>query len=187
MTQLKKIIFQKLKPNKACDVFMLTVEHLRSAGDETLIIILELLNCIIDNINVVSSPQLNTSVASVVYKGKDKPVSHHKSYRLVRVTPLFGRLIDEYMRPDLIEIVRPVQNCNQYGFTEKVSYLMGALQRHEVEKYCMDMKRTLLGCSLDGDSTFEVVNRIIQTRELYCAGERGGVSGSSSSSRLVSS
>ena len=173
LTQLKKIIFQKLKPNKACDVFMLTVEHLRSAGDETLIIILELLNCIIDNINVVSSPQLNTSVASVVYKGKDKPVSHHKSYRLVRVTPLFGRLIDEYMRPDLIEIVRPVQNCNQYGFTEKVSYLMGALQRHEVEKYCMDMKRTFLGCSLDGDSAFEVVNRIIQTRELYCAGERG--------------
>jgi hypothetical protein len=100
----------------------------RNAGDETLLIILELLNSIIDNINVVSSPQLNTSVASVVYKGKNKPVFHHKAYKLVRVTPLFGRLIDEYMRPDLVQIVRPVQNCNQYGFTETVSYLMGALQ-----------------------------------------------------------
>ena len=26
---------------------------------------------------------------------------------------------------------------------------------------------------MDGDSAFEVVNRDIQTRELYCAGERG--------------
>ena len=35
------------------------------------------------------------------------------------------------------------------------------------------MKRTFLGCSLDGDSAFEVVNRSIQTRELFFAGERG--------------
>ena len=66
-----------------------------------------------------------------------------------------------------------MQNCNQYGFTESVSYLMGALQRHEVEKYCIDMKKTFFGCSLDGDSAFEVVNRNIQKRELYCAGETG--------------
>ena len=66
-----------------------------------------------------------------------------------------------------------MQNCNQYGFTETVSYMMGALQRHEVEKYCIDMKKTFFGCSLDGDSAFEVVDRTIQTRELYCAGETG--------------
>ena len=33
------------------------------------------------------------------------------------------------------------------------------------------MKKTFFGCSLDGDSAFEVVNRNIQKRELYCAGE----------------
>ena len=173
LPQLKEIIFKKLKMNKACDVFMLTVEHLRNAGDGTLLLLLSLLNNIIDNINVLSSPQLNTSIASVVFKGKGKPVFHHKSYRLVRVTPLIARIIDEYTRPELIEIVRPIQNKNQYGFTEKVSYILGAIQRHEVEKYCIDMKKTFFGCSLDGDSAFEVVNRDIQTRELYCAGERG--------------
>ena len=173
LIQLKDIIFKKLKLRKACDVYKLTVEHLRYAGDATLLIILELLNNIFDNINFLSSSQLNTSVASVVYKGKLKPTFHHKSYRLVRVTPLFARLIDEYMRPALIDIVRPMQNINQYGFTEAVSYLMGALQRHKVEKYCMDMKKTFFGCSLDEDSAFEVVDRTIQTRELYCAGETG--------------
>ena len=51
--------------------------------------------------------------------------------------------------------------------------MMGALQRHEIEKFCIDSKKTFFGCSLDGESAFEVVNRAIQTRELYCAGENG--------------
>ena len=37
----------------------------------------------------------------------------------------------------------------------------------------MDMKKTFFGCSLDGDSAFEVVNRVIQTRELYMSGING--------------
>ena len=51
--------------------------------------------------------------------------------------------------------------------------MLGAVKRHEVEKHCIDMKKTFFGCSLDGESAFEVVNRKIQTRELYCAGEDG--------------
>ena len=173
LSQLKHIIFKKLKPNKACDIFQLTVEHLRNAGDDTLATLVKIINLIIDNINCISSPQLNTSIATVVYKGKGKPVSHHKSYRLVRVTPLIGRLLDEHMRPALVEIVRPIQNSNQYGFTENTSYLLGALQRHEVEKFCFDSKKTFFGCSLDGDSAFEVVDRDMQIHELYFAGQEG--------------
>ena len=51
--------------------------------------------------------------------------------------------------------------------------MMGALQRHEVEKFCIDNKLTFFGCSLDGESAFEVVDRTIQLRELYCSGEIG--------------
>ena len=173
LTNLKDIVFKKLKLNKACDVYKLTVEHLRNAGDENLLLILTLLNSIIDNMNYLSAPQLNTAAASIVYKGKNKPIYHHKSYRQVRVTPLIGRCLDEFMRPNLIEITKPIQNSSQYGFTGGVTYMMGALQRHEAEKFCVDNKKTFFGCSLDGDSAFEVVNRAIQTRELYCAGERG--------------
>ena len=79
---------------------------------------------------------------------------------------MLGRLIDEHIRPTFIVTTKPIQNPSQYGFTENVTYLMGALQRHECEKYCLD-------CSLDGDSVFEVVNREIQTRELYMAGVKG--------------
>ena len=162
-------MFKRLKLNKACDIYKLTVEHLRYCGEETLSLILQLLNLIIDNLNYLSSPQLNTSLTSVVYKAKGKPVYHHKSYRQVRVTPLIGRLLDEYTRPVSVKNMKPFQNMNQYGFTSGITYMMGALQRHETEKFCVDMKKTFFGCSLDGESAFEVVDRIIQTRELYCS------------------
>ena len=173
LEDLKEILFKRLKLGKACDIFKLTVEHLRHAGDESLVCVLQLLNMIISNINYLSSNQLNTAIATVIHKGKKKPVTHHKSYRLVRVTPLFGRLVDEYTRPNFVSITRPIQNNNQYGFTAKITYLMAALQRHECEKYCIDMKKTFFGCSLDGESAFEVVNRTIQKRELYTSGETG--------------
>ena len=50
---------------------------------------------------------------------------------------------------------------------------MSALQRHEAQKHCIEEKRTFFGCSLDGDSAFEVVCRKIQQRELYFSGETG--------------
>ena len=84
-----------------------------------------------------------------------------------------ARIVDEHLRPQLVKIVEPIQNDSQYGFTSNTSYLMGALQRHETEKYCVDQKRTFFGCSLDGEAAFEAVNRTIMMRELYCAGETG--------------
>ena len=87
-------------------MYKLTVEHLRYAGDENLELIVILLNKIIDNLNYLSSDQLNTAVATVVHKGKGKPVYHHKSYRQVRVSPLFGRLLDEFMRPTKVKMTR---------------------------------------------------------------------------------
>ena len=158
---LKNILFNKLKTGKACDSFKLTVEHLRYCGDDGLIKILQLINGIIQNISYLSTQQLNTALASIVYKGKEKPVCNHKSYRQVRVSPLFTRIIDEFLRPNLLKITKPIQNSSQYGFTKNVSYLLAALQRHEVEKFCVDNKSTFFGCSLDGESAFEVVDRSI--------------------------
>ena len=142
LQNLKDILFKKLKPGKACDIFHLTVEHLRFCGDSSLSIICQLINLIINDLSCLSSPELNTAIASVIHKGKDKPVTEHKSYRLVRVTPILARLLDEHIRPHIVSVINDVQNTSQYGFTENMTYLMGALQRHECEKFCLDMKKT---------------------------------------------
>ena len=127
LIQLKDILFHKLKLNKAADVYMLTVDHLRYAGDQVLLKILDYLNSVIDNLNSLSCPQLKLSVGTMIHKGKDKSKNHHKSFREVRVSALFGRIIDEHIRPTTVAIARPLQSINQYGFTENISYLMGAL------------------------------------------------------------
>ena len=125
LQDLKHILFTRLKLNKACDIYKLTVEHLRYAGDETLSLILILLNSIIDNITYLSSTQLSTAAASILHKGKGRSLSHHKSFRQVRVTPLLGRCIDEFIRPNLVKITKNLQNNSQYGFTENITYMMG--------------------------------------------------------------
>ena len=117
LENLKFILFSKLKPNKACDIYRLTIEHLRYCGDRTLTLILQLINLIIRDLSCLSSSHLNTSIASIIHKGKGKSVTHHKSYRQVRVTPLIARIIDEHLRPNLVNISSTVQNSSQYGFT----------------------------------------------------------------------
>ena len=174
---LTNILFKQLKLNKACDIYMLTVEHLRYAGEQTLFLILKLLNRMIDNVNCLSEPELNTAIATIVHKSKGKSLYNHKSYRLVRVTPLLLRLFDEYVRPMFITLTLPHQNPNQYGYTKGVNYLLAALQRHEVEKFCIDQKKTLFTCSHDRISAFDLINRQIQTRELYCSKVNLGTTG----------
>ena len=43
-------------------------------------------------------------------KGRNKPVTHHKYHRLVRVSPLFGRIIDEHLRPFFLETIKDNQS-----------------------------------------------------------------------------
>ena len=65
LSDLKNILFNRLKPNKACDIFKLTFEHLCKALDPTLSLISRLLNLIII-MNYLSAPQFNTTIANIV-------------------------------------------------------------------------------------------------------------------------
>ena len=175
MKDLDEIIFKRLKANKSGDVYHVTLNHFRYTGQDTLNHILTFLNIIINNINFVFCPEIKTSLGTIIYKGKNKPIDHHKSYRQDRVSPYLGRILDEFIRPITEPITRQLQNPSQYGFTREMSYLLGAVQRHECEAFANDTKKNCFGCSLDGESAFEVVDRDIQKRELYLAGERGDV------------
>ena len=50
INNLKDIIFKKLKLNKACDQFCLSVEHLRYSSDGTLSVLCQILNLIFDDL-----------------------------------------------------------------------------------------------------------------------------------------
>ena len=173
MQDFDNIIYKKMKPNKACDLYEVTVEHIREAGHAAKECILELLNNILANIYFLTCPQIKTGLASSIHKGKNKPLDKSSSYRRITVTPLIGSLLDRYIDPKTEEIFRPRQSPDQLGFTQNISYLMAAVQRGECQRWALDHKQTCFGVSLDGEAAFPSVNRDIQVRELYSVGEEG--------------
>ena len=162
-----------MKLGKACDIYQLTVEHLRYSGDEAKLAILKLINRIIKSIYYLTCVQIKLGLGTAVYKGKNKPIQKSSSYRRITVTPIIGAILDYYVDPITEGLFRKVQSPDQLGFTSKLNYLMAAVQRGECQRWAIDRKMTCFGISLDGEAAFPNVDRDIQVRELYSVGERG--------------
>ena len=170
---LRNILSSRMKAGKACDVYQLTVEHIRNCGHDALLIILQLINKILKNIYYLSCPQMKLGLGSAVWKGKKKPPAKSTSYRRITVTPILGAIVDYYLDPQAEAVFRPAQSPDQLGFTAGISYLLAAIHRGECQRWAIDRKLTCFGVSLDGEAAFPSVEREIQVRELYAIGERG--------------
>ena len=175
ITDLNNIIDKELKRGKACDIYKLTAEHLKNAGNDAKIAVLALINDIIENIEYLACPQIKVGIATAAYKGKRKPVSKSSSYRRITVTPQIGSLLDRFVDPIAERIFSKVQSVDQYGFTRNISYLLGAVLRGECQRYALDNRQTCFGVSFDGQAAFPSVDRSIQLRELYSCGESGDI------------
>ena len=70
-------------------------------------------------------------------------------------------------------IFRPLQSYSQFGFTAKMSYLLGCVLRNECEAWAIDNKQSLFQVTIDGDSAFDVTDRHVMIRELFENGEDG--------------
>ena len=161
-----------MKAGKACDIYQVTVEHLRHCGDQAKQQILNLINRILHDIYYLSCPQIKLGLGTPIQK-KQKPLSKSNSYRRITVTPIIGAIIDYYLDPIAEALFRTSQSPDQLGFTAEISYLLAALQRGECQRWAIDQKKTCFGVSLDGEAAFPSVEREIQVRELYTIGERG--------------
>ena len=173
MEDLENILTKDMKLRKACDIYKLTVEHLRYAGYEAKLVILGLLNDIIHNIYYLTCPQIKKGLSSNAYKGKKKPVADSNSYRRITVTPQIGGILDRFIDPIAESIFLKVQSPDQLGFTKHISYLMAAVERGECQRHALDTKQTYFGVSVDGKAAFPSVDRDIQVRELYASCETG--------------
>ena len=173
LENLEDILNKEMKLRKACDIYKLTVEHLRYAGAGAKLIILKLLNDIIKNIYYLTCPQIKKGLSTAIFKGKKKPLSESSSYRRITVTPCIGSILDRYIDPMAEDLFLKTQSPDQLGFTRHVSYLMAAVERGECQRYALDTNQTCFGVSFDGKAAFPSVDRDIQVRELYASGESG--------------
>ena len=69
LADLNRILFSKMKLGKACDIYQLTVEHLRYCGDQARLLILNFINKVIDQIFYLSCPQIKLGIATAIHKG----------------------------------------------------------------------------------------------------------------------
>ena len=173
LADLNRILHKEMKSGKAADVYMLTVEHIRYAGDKAKECILNLLNQIIRNIYFLTCTQIKKGLGSAIYKRKGKPVTKPESYRRITVTPQLGNILDRFIDPVAEKIFMNVQSPEQLGFTKNISYLLGAVIRGECQRWAIDRKVTCFGVTFDGKAAFPSVNREIQVRELFSVGETG--------------
>ena len=171
--QLEHILKSRMKAGKSCDIYHLTVEHLRFCGLQSKTHLLTLINKILGDIYYLTCPQIKIGLGTAVHKRKNKPVTQANSYRRITVTPILGAIIDYYIDPVAESVFRQVQSPDQLGFTAGISYLLASVQRGECQRWAVDTKQTCFGVSLDGEAAFPSVEREIQVRALYTAGERG--------------
>ena len=170
---LRNILYKNMKTHKSCDIYCLTVEHLRQCGTSAQSVILDIVNRIIEDIYILTCPELKLGLGSAVHKGKNKPISDSRSYRRITVTPQIGAILDRYIEPFAESVFRRVQSPDQLGFTAGISYLMASIARGECQRWARDNGLTCYGVSLDSEVAFPSVEREIQIRELYSVGERG--------------
>ena len=162
MAQLEAILSKRMKLGKSCDIYQLTVEHLRYCGTAAKEQILKLLNRILSHISCLACPQVKLGLGTAILKGKNKPFSQSSSYRRITVTPILGAIIDYHVEPPTEAIFRIAQSPDQLGFTSGLSYIMAAIQRGECQRWAIDMKMTCFGVSLDSEAAFPSVQRAIQ-------------------------
>ena len=175
LSQLDHILQKRMKLGKSCDIYHLTVEHLRYCGNQAKLQILSFINRILKDIYFLTCPQIKLGLGTALHKGKKKPINMSRSYRRITVSPQLGAIIDYYIDPAAESLFRSVQSPDQLGFTAGLSYLMAAVQRGECQRWAIDTKQTCFGVSLDGEAAFPSVERDIQVRELFSAGERDGL------------
>ena len=144
ISQLNHILFSKMKPGKACDIYHLTVEHLRHCGLEAQESILGLINRILSDIYFLSCPQIKLGLGTAVYKGKNKLTNISNSYRRITATTILGAIIDYYIDPKAVAFFCPHQCADQLGFTSEISYFLAAIQRGECQRWAIDQKETCL-------------------------------------------
>ena len=92
MDQLEQILQHKMKSGKACDIYHLTVEHVRHCGSDAKQSILLFINRILLDNYYMSCPLIKLGLGTAVYIWKNKITSLTSSYRRITVSPILGAI-----------------------------------------------------------------------------------------------
>ena len=166
---------KKVKNGKAPDLLNVGKENITHAEKYVQSTFCEFVNDMITDPKKYSASLASTSVASFLFKGKDKCRLDPTSYRKISIGSFYNKIVDKVFSEETQSLAKQNQPPLQYGFTAGVNFLLCSILRESViRKAVKEGKRpVLLAC--DVKNAFSKTSRVCQLYELYQAGERSKI------------
>ena len=147
-------ILKRMKAH-VMDIYGVTAKHYVNAGQEGLEHFMNLINCVLTDVNNASVQELNLVLGLILYKGHKKDKNSHRSYRTISTCPFIAKAIDLYLR-DLYQGQWDACTAPTQYQTSGSSHELASLLVTEVIQYSLniaDIPVYLL--ILDAESAFD--------------------------------
>ena len=122
-----------------------------------------------------SSLLTSLSVASFLYKGKNKNREDPTSYRKISIGSFYNKITDKIFAEETQRCAKENQPPLQYGFTSGVNFLLCSVLRESLIRKAVKEKKAPLLLACDVKNAFSKTSRECQMYELYNAGERSKI------------
>ena len=165
-------LLSDLPAGKGGDLQGLQLEHIKNVDKEVRDFIRELINEILPGIpETYSDTLLNTRVATMIYKGKQKPKDKVSSYRRVSIGSIFQKIIDQQVIKWMGRVMIEAQSKRQFGFTEKLAINQCVILRELAIQQSEEFGEPLYILAADVSQAFSSTERSNQLFELLRSGE----------------
>ena len=166
-------LLKEIPKGKALDSLGLSIEHILLADQSIIDLLMELLNTIIVDLDWASHPLINLGIATMLYKGKGKPLDDPTSFRRIQISCLYMKLLQRLTVYHSGKITEKHALPTQYGFRKNVSFLQNSILRDTLCRNSYFKKTKMYKLSTDISNAFCCTLRWIQLFQLSACGEKG--------------
>ena len=166
---------RNMTSEKAPDLYGVKKENVVNLSEKGKSIILPYINDMIQEPKLYSQTLSNISVASYLYKGKQKPKDQVSSYRKISIGSFMTKVVDQILSPRTKEIAKESTQNTQYGFTPGINYLLCGVLRETVVRKRKNRGQKTFILAVDVQNAFSTTSREAQMYELRQIGETEGI------------
>ena len=168
-----KELLKEIPTGRAADVSGLMIEHIIWADDTVIDLIMDCLNCLLEDIDWSTHPLLSLSMSSYLYKGRGKPMEDPSAFRRLQISSLYCKILQRLSSAHLGLLTSKHVHEFQFGFRAGVSFLLCSILRETLSRHAYYSNDWLAQVSTDVKNAFCTTLRPNQMAQLISRGEKG--------------
>ena len=168
-------MLMSLKTNKAPDLYNVQLENYLYASEETTMFMVDLINEILRDPSLFAHTAISKSLASMLYKGKQKPLDAIGSYRRIQICSFSQKLLQKVIAGPAAKMTEHSMVPTQWGFSKGISFLTATFVRETLSKMALETNKNIFLVASDIESAFSRTERQLQLYELCTQGESGKI------------